>query len=151
MDFKYLNIDDSMIRDVISLFDGDNVGGTSSLSLKRSLSGENVSVVLCCLQNGLLVGAVEFSEKEREVVRIRNIVVDEKFRKQGIGTSLLKKSEEKIVSEYKPKFIKTIPMAYSYGIFKKLDYIPDRESEYDWVKSVGTISGVRISNPRPQQ
>ncbi|WP_020413260.1 GNAT family N-acetyltransferase [Microbulbifer variabilis] len=138
MEFKYLNIDDPLIEDIISLFEKDRVGGTSSLSLRRSQMGENSSIVLACVQNDLVIGAVEFSPTYDDVVRIGNIVVEEDYRKQGIATLLLEKVEERIASEYKPKTIKTIPMPYSYKIFEKFGYLPDRESEYDWFKLVNS-------------
>lgn len=136
MELIYLDLDDTMISEVVLLFDNDNQGGTSSISLNASLRGEGHSEVLVCVLDRVLVGALEFSLTEDSVARIRNVVVKENLRNQGVASLLLKGAEEKIISDYQPFCIKTIPMPLSYKLFEKFGYVPDRNSEHDWYKQV---------------
>lgn len=139
MDYQYLKLNDPRISEVICLFDsGMGLGGTSSLSLKDSLRAKAESMVLACLDKDKLIGAIEAVSIDNDEVRIRNIVVTEPFRGKGIGSELLKKAELRIVRDYRPKYIKTIPMPYSFALFSKFGYFPDETHEYDWVKNVNS-------------
>ncbi|ASM97563.1 MULTISPECIES: GNAT family N-acetyltransferase [Vibrio] len=137
MEFKYLEIDDPRIKEVMALFEGGKeIGGTSSMSLESALKGISHSVVLVCIDDEKLIGAIEFSPIDSEEVRIRNLVVEESWRRGGIGSELLVRAETRIKSDYTPAFIKTIPMLCSYALFSKFGYSWDSNSEYDWYKAV---------------
>lgn len=137
LEFKYLDIDDPRIRDVMALFEEEKEsGGTSSISLESTLKGLSISIVLACIDDEKLIGAIEFSPTNSKEVRIRNLVVKENWRRGGIGSELLIRAEIRIKSDYNPEFIKTIPMPYSYALFSKFGYSLDNDSEYDWNKAI---------------
>ncbi|MFA0511682.1 MULTISPECIES: GNAT family N-acetyltransferase [unclassified Vibrio] len=143
LEFKYLEIDDPRIKDVMALFEqGKDSGGTSSMSLESALKGLATSVVLVCIDDERIIGAIEFSPIDSEEVRIRNLVVEESRRRGGIGGELLARAETRIKSDYTPVFIKTIPMPYSYALFSKFGYSWDSNSEYDWYKAFHSIQSV---------
>jgi len=61
-------------------------------------------IAIGCFANGELVGAIEGSiESWHNLFRISNLWVDELFRRQGLGSELMRRLEERAVAEHGPR------------------------------------------------